>query len=99
MKVPSHATSQLTEFLLHNPDITDPDQLDWDYEYPVREVQNGSYDSMSRKRGIMTSPHGKDRYPFVPTMGISALHRRNSVGTPKTSVDTPKRKPHEYKRI
>ena len=28
LKVPSHATSQLTEFLLHNPDIIDPDQLD-----------------------------------------------------------------------
>ena len=27
LKVPSHATSQLTEFLLHNPDIIDPDQL------------------------------------------------------------------------
>ena len=26
-------------------------------------------------------------------MGISALHSRNSVGTPKTPVDTPKRKP------
>ena len=93
LKVPSHATSQLTEFLLHNPDIIDPDQLDWDYEYPVREVQNGSYDSMSRKREIITSLHDKDRYPSVPTMGISALHSRNSVGTPKTPVDTPKRKP------
>ena len=49
LKVPSHVTSQLTEFLLHNPDIIDPDQLDWDYEYPVRGTQNGSYDSMSRK--------------------------------------------------
>ena len=29
LKVPSHAPSQLTEFLLHNPDIIDPDQLDW----------------------------------------------------------------------
>ena len=26
-------------------------------------------------------------------MGISALHSRNSVGTPKTPIDTPKRKP------
>ena len=43
LKVPSHATSQLTEFLLHNPDIIDPEQLDWDYEYPERETQNGSY--------------------------------------------------------
>ena len=93
LKVPSHATSQLAEFLLHNPDIIDPDQLDWDYEYPVREVQNGSYDSMSRKREILTYPQSKDRYPFMPTMGISALHSRNSVGTPKTPIDTPKRKP------
>ena len=29
LTVPSHATFQLTEFLLHNPDIIDPDQLDW----------------------------------------------------------------------
>ena len=93
LKVPSHATSQLTGFLLHNPDIIDPDQLDWDYEYPVREVQNGSYDSMSRKIEILTYPHDKDRYPFVPTMGISALHSRNSIETPKTPIDTPKRKP------
>ena len=64
---------QLTEFLLHNPDIIDPDQLDWDYEYPVREPQNGSYDSMSRKRGIMTSSHDKDRYPSVPSLGYISL--------------------------
>ena len=93
LKVPSHATSQLTEFLLHNPDIIDPDQLDWDYEYPVREVQNGSYDPMSRKREVLTDPQGKGKYPFVPTMGISALHSKNSVGTPKTPIHTPKRKP------
>ena len=93
LKVPSHAPTQLTEFLLHNPDIIDPDQLDWDYEYPVRETQNGSYDSISRKRENITSSHDKDRYPSVPSMGISALHSRNSVGTPKTPVDTPKRKP------
>ena len=48
---------------------------------------------MPRKREIMTSPHGKDKYPFVPSMGISALHSRNSVGTPKTPVDTPRRRP------
>ena len=93
LKVPSHATSQLTEFLLHNPDIIDPDQLDWDYEYPVREVQNGSYNSMSRKREVLTYSQGKDKYPFVPTMGISALHSRSSMETPKTPIHTPKRKP------
>ena len=32
----------------------------------------------------MTSPHDKDKYPSVPSMGISALHSRNSVGTPRT---------------
>ena len=48
---------------------------------------------MPRKREIMTSPHVKDKYPSVPSMGISALHSRNSVGTPKTPVDTPRRKP------
>ena len=93
LKVPSHATSQLTEFLLHNPDIIDPDQLDWDYEYPMREVQNGSYDPMSRKREVLTYSQGKGKYPFVPTMGISALHSRNSMETPKTPIHTPKRKP------
>ena len=93
LKVPSHATSQLTEFLLHNPDIIDPDQLDWDYEYPVREIQNGSYDSMSRKRKVLTYTQDKGKYPFVPTMGISALHSRSSMETPKTPIHTPKRKP------
>ena len=93
LKVPSHATSQLTEFLLHNPDIIDPDQLDWDYEYPVREVQNGSYDSMSRKRKVLTYSQDKGKYPLVSTMGISALHSRNSMETPKTPIHTPKRKP------
>ena len=37
-------------------------------------------------------PHDKDRYP-VPSMGISALHSRNSVGNPKTPVDTLRRIP------
>ena len=91
--MPYHATSQLTEFLIHNPDIIDPDQLNWDYEYPERETQNGSYDSMSKKREIMTSPHGKEKYPSVPLMGISALHSKNGVGTPRTPIDTPRRKP------
>ena len=59
----------------------------------MREPQNGSYGSMSRKRGIMTSSQGKNGYPFVPTMGISALHSKNSIETPKTPIDTPKRKP------
>ena len=47
---------------------------------------------MSRRREI-TSPHDKDRYPSVPFMGTSALHSRNSVGTPKTPLDTPRRRP------
>ena len=92
LKVPSHATSQLTEFLLHNPDIIDPDQLDWDYEYPERESQNGSYDSISKRREVVTSPHYQDKYPSVPPIGIPALHSRNSVETPKTPIDTPRRK-------
>ena len=84
LKVPSHATSQLTEFLLHNPDIIDPDQLDWDYEYPERESQNGSYNSISKRREIINSPHYQDKYPSVPPMRIPALQSRNSVGTPRT---------------
>ena len=40
-KVPSHATFQLTGFLLHNPGIIDAEQLDWDYEGEDRESQNG----------------------------------------------------------
>ena len=78
---------------MHNPDIIDPDQLDWDYEYPMREVQNGSYDPMSRKREVFTYSKDKGKYPFVPTMGISALHSRNSMETPRTPIHTPKRKP------
>ena len=93
LKVPSHATSQLTEFLLHNPDIIDPDQLDWDYQNPEREAQNGSYDSISKRREVVASPKYQDKYPSVPSMGISALHSRNSVGTPRIPIHTPRRRP------
>ena len=84
---------QMTEFLLHNPDIIDPEQLDWDYEYPDRESQNGSYNSMFKKKRGNNFPHYQDKYPSVPPMGIPALHSRNSVGTPRTPIDTPRRRP------
>ena len=91
LKVPSQATSQMTKFLLHNPDIIGPEQLDWDYEYPDRESQNGSYNSMIKRREMITSTQYYDKYPSIPPMGISALHSRNSVRTPRTLIDTPRR--------
>ena len=83
----------MTEFLLHNPDIINPEQLDWDYEYPEKESQNGSYNSISKRRDLMTSSHYQDKYSPVPPMGIPALYSRNSVGTPRTPIDTPRRRP------
>ena len=32
LKIPTATTSQLAEFLLHNPGIIDSEQLDWEYE-------------------------------------------------------------------
>ena len=52
---------------------------------------------MSRKREVLTYPQGKGKYPFVPTMGITALHNKSGMETPKTPIHTPKRKPMNIK--
>ena len=89
LKVPSHATSQLTEFLLHNPGILDPEKLDWDYEDEDKESQDGSYHPNIKRRRMATPPFSQEQYQPVPPMGIPTSPRKSNIRTPRIPLDTP----------
>ena len=88
--MPSHATSQLTKFLFHNPGILDPEKLDWDYEDEDKESQDGSYDPNRKRRRMTPPPFSQEQYQPVPPMGIPTSSRKSNIRTPRTPLDTPR---------
>ena len=67
-------------------------QLDWDYEGEDKRSQNGSYRSKIERRRMTTSTPHKEQYRFVPSMGIPASLSRSNVRTPRTPINTPRKR-------
>ena len=82
-KVPLKTTSQLNEFLLHNPGIIEPDKLDWDYE-DDQQSHDGSYSPIDDKR-TMTTP------PQTSPLDLSTSPKRSNMTVPGAPMSTPRR--------
>ena len=83
LKVPLKTTSQLNEFLLHNPGIIEPDKLDWDYE-DDQQSHDGSYNPIDDKRTVTTPPQ-------TSPLDLTTSPKRSNMTIPDAPMSTPRR--------
>ena len=88
LRVPDTTNLQLVEFLLNNPGIIDPEQLDWAYEEEGLESQDGSYKPQGKRGKLKTPSFSTEQYQITPSMGLPSSPMKSSLTTPRTPKDT-----------